>query len=133
MTFGTKHHPGYSFHCVVDAVFDKGVLEVIVRQDTRVEEMHYVSATFGTPDIWIQKQSEVKPYGMFSGARALLQMAKLGAISFANYSSNSVGWFFKSVSWCVREVISFIPRFPEFRQDSKNSPFEDPEHTQLMR
>ena len=133
LTFGTRRHPGYQFSGQVTALFEgEGIIEILVEQPTRQKEMEYVSATFGTPDIWIRRQEKVKSYGMYAGACAILRMSWCGVKAFLNYSSPHVGWLFKAVTGFLRWIISFIPRFPRLQKLDKNSPFES-EYAQIMR
>lgn len=125
LIFGSKKKPSTTFDCTVTAAFENGVVELLVAQPTRTKEMEYVECTFGTPDIWIQRQAKVKGYGMFDGFFALLHMARMGAEAFAHFSNPQAGWFLKASVWTFKWVISFIPRVPSLRRENKNSPFEE--------
>lgn len=125
LVFGPKKKPSTTFDCTVTAAFENGVVELLVSQPTRTKEMEYVECTFGTPDIWIQRQAKVRDYGMFDGFFALLHMARMGAEAFAHFSNPQAGWFLKASVWTFKWVISFIPRVPSLRRENKNSPFEE--------
>lgn len=131
LQFGSKKVDACTFDCTVISIFENGVLELAVSQPTRTKEMEYTQCTFGTPDIWIQRQARVKGYGMADGFFALLHMAKMGAEAFARFSSPQAGWFLKASVWTVKWVISFIPRLPSLSRQKKNSPFEEHEITFL--
>lgn len=126
LEFG-KQKTEHTFNSRVTAVFSNGVIELLVLQDSRAKEMEYTACTFGTPELWIQKQAKVRGYGMVDGLVALLRMAKMGCLAFVDYTPNRVSGIFFLFSTLLKWVISFIPRPVKLRHNSDNSCFESEE------
>lgn len=129
LCFGPKKNPTEVFECTVSGLFESGVLELIVHQPTRAKERAYVACTFGVPEIWIQKQSKVRGYGMLDGFVALFRMARFGASAFIRYGGESAGGPVKALAFGLQWIAGFLPRVPMLKAQDRNSPFEGPHKT----
>ncbi|MCD8338917.1 MAG: UDP-forming cellulose synthase catalytic subunit [Burkholderiales bacterium] len=119
ITFGAGTTTAHTFKVFVIGIFSAGVIDFEMVLPTLNDEMAYTECTFGTPDIWIQKQAQIKGYGMLDGFMALLKMARQGVDAFVDYSPKGLGWLFKGISKTTKWLISFLPRWPKLPMKKK--------------
>ncbi len=112
ITFGAGTPEAHTFKAFVIGIFSAGVLDFEMVLPTLKDEMAFTECTFGTPDIWIQKQAQIKGYGMLDGFMALVGMARQGVDAFVSYSPMGMGWLFRTISRSIKWCLSFIPKWP---------------------
>ncbi len=113
MTFGKDSKNPHSFDCRVIGIFSESVIDLEVLQPTLQKEMEFTQCTFGTPELWIQRQANVKGYGMLDGFLALLRMARQGVNAFVHYTPTGMNWIFWVFVGGFRWFLSFLPRRPK--------------------
>lgn len=113
----------HEFNCTVSAIFSAGVIDLDVHQETLQKEKEYTACTFGVPELWINKQAKIKGFGMLDGFMALLRMARQGVEAFVHYTPPSSSWLFYITVGSLKWIISFIPRVPKLRSQSKQTVF----------
>ena len=76
------------------------------------------------PELWINKQAKIKGFGMLDGFMALLRMARQGVEAFVHYTPAIISWLFYILPLdLLKWIISFIPRVPKLRSQSKQTVF----------
>ncbi len=123
LIFGSKSKE-VRFNCTVTTMFSNGILELLVHQETLAKEMQFTACTFGTPEIWIQKQSKVRGYGMLDGLVALLRMARLGVSAFIEYAPRNTSLLFRIFAGSLGWTMSFLPRYPTLKVNKSGNCFE---------
>ncbi len=108
------------FDCHVSSILSPSTIEMDVLQPTLIKEMEFTASTFGTSDLWTQRQAHVKGFGVLDGITALFKMARQGIDAFVDYTPHGMNWLFWVVVHGFRWCLSFLPRWPRVRLQKIN-------------